>query len=71
MTDRFNILTVVLDHDIRNDDAEPILTAIKQLRGVLTVAGNVADPIAFMAEERARMMLIEKLVTIIEPKARA
>lgn len=43
MTDRFNALTVVLEKDIREDDAQALLSAIGQLRGVLTVSGNVAD----------------------------
>jgi hypothetical protein len=43
MTDRYNALTVVLEHDIRDDDAEAVANAIRQLRRVLSVSGNVAD----------------------------
>jgi hypothetical protein len=53
MTDRYNTLTVVLDHDIRDDDAEPLVAAIEQMRGVLSVKGNVTSISDHMAEERA------------------
>jgi hypothetical protein len=32
MTDRFNALTVVLEKDIRKDDAQAIMSAIMQLK---------------------------------------
>ena len=37
MTDRYDAFTVVLERNIRTDDAEPVLAAIRQLRGVLDV----------------------------------
>ena len=43
MTDRYSSLTVVLERDIRDDDAEPLIAAIRQLRGVLRVVPKVAD----------------------------
>ena len=43
MTDRFNSLTVVLERDIREDDAESLMEAIRHLRGVRSVAGNVGN----------------------------
>ena len=68
MTDRYNALTVVLEKDIRSDDAEAILNAIRQLRGVLSVNGNVADMNSHIAEERARRELGEKLWLVLYPK---
>ena len=68
MTDRYNTLTVVLEKDIRDDDAEALLTAIRQLRGVLSVSGNVADLTAYMAEERAKRELGDKLWQVLYPK---
>lgn len=67
MTDRYNTLTVVLEKDMRDDDAEVLLVAIRQLRGVLSVTGNVADPAAYTAEERARRELGEKLWQVLYP----
>jgi hypothetical protein len=53
MTDRYNALTVVLERDIRDDDAQHLMDAIRCLRGVLSVAGEVSDITAHMAQERA------------------
>lgn len=68
MTDRFHTLTVVLDRDIRQDDCEPLIEAIKCLRGVLSVTGVVSDSRAHMAEERARRELGEKLWAVLHPE---
>lgn len=68
MTDRFNSLTVVLDRDIREDDAEALLNAIRQLRGVLSVTGNVSDVGSHIAEERVRRELGDKLWEVLYPK---
>ena len=43
MTDRFKSLLVSLDKDIREDDAESLLNAIRMLKGVLHVQGNISD----------------------------
>ena len=53
MTDRINTLTVVLEHDIRDDDVQPIVDAIGMVRKVLSVTPNVSDMNAHMAEQRA------------------
>ncbi len=65
MTDRFNTLTVVLEKDIRDDDTEGLIEAIRRLRGVLNVAGNIADSNSWMAEERARYDLGQKLLEVL------
>ena len=64
MTDRYNTLTVVLDRDVRDDDAECLINAIKMLRGILSVSGNVANPSDYMAEERAKDNLRGKIRAI-------
>lgn len=49
MTDRLNGFVVVLESDIREDDAQATLAALRQIKGVLTVepnATNVGDLIA-------------------------
>ena len=68
MTDRYNTLTVVLERDMRDDDAEALLSAIRQLRGVLSVSGGVANPTTYAAEERARRELGEKLWQVLHPQ---
>ena len=61
MTDRYNMLTVVLAKDIREDDAAALINAIRMLKGVLAVEPHVADPQDFLAELRAREHLRAKL----------
>jgi uncharacterized membrane protein len=61
MTDRYHTLTVVLGTDIRADDAEAIINAIQQIRGVISASGVVADPVSHMAVERARRDIADRL----------
>lgn len=68
MTDRYNSITVVLEKDIRDDDAEPIIEAIKMLKGVLAVSGNVAEYVDYVARERANKQWREKLYKLIYPE---
>jgi len=65
MTDRFNSFTVVLEKDMREDDAERLLSAIRQLRGVLSVKGNVSDIVDHIAMQRARSDLEQKLFMVL------
>lgn len=37
MTDRYMALTVVLERDLREDDAAGLITALQQLKGVVDV----------------------------------
>jgi hypothetical protein len=67
MTDRFNALTVVLENDIRVDDAHPLLAAIAQIRGVLSVDGEVADLASHIAEVRAKHELGVRVWKAIYP----
>lgn len=65
MTDRYHSLTVTLDVDIREDDAQAIISAIKQMRRVIDVTGNVADLDSHMAEQRTRRELGQKIIDVI------
>jgi len=65
MTDRYNALTVILEHDIRDDDAEALLSAIRQLRGVLSVSGHVSDMTDHIAQDRARHDLGQRLWNVL------
>jgi hypothetical protein len=69
MTDRFHSLTVVLEQDMRDDDAQAIINAISQMRNVLSVNGNVADLESHVAYSRARQELGGKLFAILYPKS--
>lgn len=66
MTDRYYALTVVLEKDIRSDDAERLIDAIHMLRGVLSVVPNVADSTTWMAEERAKIELKNKIFEVLK-----
>jgi hypothetical protein len=61
MTDRYDALTVILDHDIRADDADGIISAIGMVRGVQQVLPHVMDANTAIAENRARHELTRKL----------
>jgi hypothetical protein len=59
---------VVLERDLKDEDAEPLIEAIKQFRGVLSVTPNVSDTTVLLAEERARNELREELWLVLYPK---
>ena len=67
MTDTFHSFTVVLEHDTRDDEARYILNAIKMIKGVQSVTGQVADIDSHMAEVRARNELGKKLLDVVYP----
>jgi hypothetical protein len=64
MTDSYHTLTVVLERNIRVDDVESLMGAIRHLRGVLDVDGVVADYAAHMAEVRVRQELSAKVLDL-------
>jgi hypothetical protein len=68
MTDRLNGLYVVLDQDIREDDAEATIAAIKQIKGVLSVTPNVAGFDEHIAEVRIKSELSQKLLRVLHPE---
>lgn len=53
MTERHSGYVVALDHDIRDDDAEAVINAIRMIKGVLSIepmpAGSAG---AWVVEER-------------------
>lgn len=61
MTDRVNTLHLVLERDVRVDDLQPLIEALKQMRGVLDVEPNVVDPQDWAAYARARADLERKV----------
>jgi hypothetical protein len=67
MTDRLNGVWVAFEKDIREDDAETTINAIRQIRGVLVVEKHVADPMAWIGEERVRQELGKKIFEILFP----
>jgi hypothetical protein len=69
MTDRINAVVVVLDKDIRIDDAETgIISAIRHLRGVIDVRPVTANIETAIAESRVRSEMTEKIWRVLHPK---
>jgi len=56
MTDRVCALTVILDHDMRTDDADDLVRAIRQLKNVANVVPEISEPFA-EATARTRLAL--------------
>lgn len=71
MTDRHSAYIVILESDIREDDAEATIAAIKQIRGVLTVEPHLFDPDERIAEARVRRELTGKIFSVLYPKEQA
>ena len=67
MTDRLKGCTVVFERDIREDDAEHILNAIRMLKGVLKVEPSISTADDWMAQERARHDIGQKLLKVVYP----
>ena len=68
MTDRIHSLTVVFKEDVRSDDCEAWVDAIKMMHNVLSVTPHVTDVGDHMAQERARRELGDKLLGVLYPE---
>lgn len=67
MTDKIHALTVALEVDMRSEDAEPLIAAIRMLRGVISVTTHISEPSLYVIENRVRHNLIEKLLEVMKP----
>jgi hypothetical protein len=68
MTDRLKGFTVVLEQDLRDDDAEPLKAAIAQMRGVLEVRPVLTSNEDHWARIRVRNELKSLLYRVLEEK---
>lgn len=66
MTERYNALIVELERDIREDDAEYLINAIRMLRGVMNVRGHTADFDFDLAQSRAKYELRSKIFELLK-----
>ncbi len=66
MTDRVKGVTVALDEDVRIDDIEPILAAIRQIRGVSAVAVVTTGLDDWLARSRVRSDLAKDFLELYE-----
>jgi hypothetical protein len=66
MTDRLHSLTVILETDMRDDDCEPLMDAIRRLRGVLKVEPRgVSDGDFYVALIRAKNEIRDKIFKVL------
>lgn len=61
MTDRYNAITIILDKDIREDDAAGLLQLLKWLKHVSDVVPHVHDLEDVIAESRVRSEMKTKI----------
>ncbi len=66
MTNRIAGFLITLDENIREDDAEATVAAIKQIKGVLDVTPLVANPALAIAHLRAKQTIRERLFKALE-----
>lgn len=67
MSDRYIAFTVTLEIPTKDEDAEPIINAIRQIRGVSDVVPHVDDIGVHWAYEKARLELVGKLLELLRP----
>ena len=65
MTDRCYALTVTLKSDIRDDDAEHIVNAIRMVKGVISVDKHVDDVNVHAAKMQLASQWYEKLHAVV------
>ncbi|MCY1741181.1 hypothetical protein [Ensifer sp. SL37] len=65
MTDRHSGYFVTLETDIREDDASEILSAIRMIKGVLTVDPHIGNPSDQIAIARVKREMSEKIISIV------
>ncbi len=57
MTDRIKGLTVSLSYDIRDDDCQPIINAIRMIKGIEDVEMHVTDVHDWIARKHVKSEL--------------
>lgn len=68
MTDRFRGLLVTFAKDVREDDAEAHINAIRMIKGVLDVQPVPSNIDLVISESRVRHELGEKIWKVIYPE---
>ena len=66
MTDRHSGYLIVLEHDIREDDVTDVITALKQIRGVIGVEPIISGPDIQIAQMRADTTWRQRLIGLLE-----
>ncbi len=66
MTDRIIALTVVLDRELREDDCQNIIDAIKMVKGVARVTTEKSDASYYSALEQTKLDIKKKLFEVLK-----
>ncbi len=66
MTDRIKALTVILTKEIRDDDCECIINAIKMIKGVSIVETHIAQYDDYFVEQRTKNKVLKEVYNIIK-----
>jgi hypothetical protein len=70
VTDRHSGYVVALASDIRDDDAEAIINALRMVRGVISVEPVMADIQSWIAESRRDLEWRDAIRTMVQGIAR-
>lgn len=65
MTDRVKGFVVTLEQDVRIDDIEPMLQAIRFMRGVANVEPSISDSSDWINQQRIKSELRGKMYKFI------
>lgn len=71
MTDRIKGFLVTLENDIREDDAEFIVTAIKMIKGVYSVKSYIKNMEDYMCENKAKMSELNEIFKFINSRMKS
>lgn len=66
MSDRINGFIVVLDKDYKDEDIEPTITAIEQIKGVIAVKPNIVTTDDYIAKERTKIEIANKIYELAQ-----
>ena len=66
MTDRFSGFVVALERNLRDDDAQGTIEAIRMIKGVVDVQPIIAEPGAEVEAMRIKIELRDKLFLLIK-----
>ena len=66
MTTRLKGFTVVLNNDIREDDAEQIIRAIQMIKGVQNVVPVETNPDDYINRSQIRHELYNKILKVLD-----
>ena len=66
MTDRVKALTVILEQDMRDDDVQVIIDAIRLIRHVARVEPLIVTAEDHLARARVKQELLQQIIDILK-----